>query len=71
MDEKWKNIEPESTQQSEPKSVDEILSQVNTQEKVDHLIFAMLEKEKQANHNIFERSDEHNEKGDQREANCR
>ena len=55
MTAKCKSTEPESAQQCVSKAAEEILSQVNTQEKVDHFVFALLKKEKHANPNITDK----------------
>jgi len=55
MTRKWESTEPESAQQGVLKAVEEILSQVNTQNKVDHVVLALLKKEKHANPNITDK----------------
>ena len=55
MTRKWESTEPESAQQGVLKAVEEILSQVNTQNKVDHVVLALLKKEKHANPNIADK----------------
>jgi len=51
----WKSTEPDSVQQCVSKSVEEILSEMNTQEKVDSLVLELLSKENQANPNIIDK----------------
>jgi len=51
----WKSSEPDSTQKCVSKTVEEVLFQVDTQEKVDNLILALLNNKKQAHPNKTEK----------------
>ena len=55
MASEWKSTEPDSVQQCVSKSVEEILGEMNTQEKVDSLVLELLSKENQANPNIIDK----------------